>query len=75
MLKQDSFFIGLFSSAAVNEAREILDAFSHGKNGILFVQNYSRLNSPSHHLYAAERNLRVLELPDGSGECYSIQMK
>ena len=75
LLKQDAFIIGLFSSSAVNEAREVIDAFSHGRNGVLFLQNYSRLNSPSHHLYAAERNLRVLELPDGSGECYSIQIK
>lgn len=75
LLQQDAFVIGVFSSGAVNEAREILDAFSHGKNGVLLLQNYSRLKSPSHHLYAAERNLRVLELPDGSGECYSIHMK
>jgi hypothetical protein len=75
LLKQDAFIIGLFSSPAVNEAREILDAFSHDRSGLLFLHNYSRLNSPSHHLYAAERNLRVLELPEGSGECYSIQMK
>ncbi len=75
LLKQEAFIIGLFSSGAVNEAREIIDAFSHGRSGALFVQNYSRLNSPSHHLYATERNLRVLELPDGSGECYSLQFK
>jgi hypothetical protein len=75
LLKQDAFIIGFFSAAAINEAREILDTFSHGKSGMLLIQNYSRVNSPSHHLYAAERNLRLIELPDGSGECYSIQMK
>ena len=69
----NSFVIGLFSSGAVNEVRNIIDAFSVNQSGILFIQNYSRLNSPSHHLYAAERNLRLLELPDGSGECYSIK--
>ena len=75
LLKQDAFVIGVFSAPAINEAREVLDAFSHGRNGILLLPNYSRLNSPSHHLYAAERNLRVLELPDGAGECYSIHMQ
>ena len=74
LLEQDTFLIGVFSAGAVNDARNILDAFSHGRSGVLFVANYSRLNSPSHHLYAAERNLRIIELPDGSGECYSIQM-
>ncbi len=75
LLQQDAFIVGVFSSKSVNEAREFIDAFAHDKSGALFLHNYSRLNSPSHHLYAAERNLRVIELPEGSGECYSIQMK
>ena len=34
--------------------------------------NYAIEQSPSHHLYAVERGLRILENPDGSGECYSL---
>ena len=75
LLQQDAFIVGVFSAKAVNEVREVLDAFSNDKSGVLFVQNYSRLDSPSHHLYAVERSLRLLELPDGSGECYSIKTK
>ena len=50
---------------SVNEARECIDAFSWGKK-----ESYSQLRTrkvTSHHLYAVERGLRIIELPDGSG--------
>ncbi len=73
VLKEDGFLILLLSVKAVNESREFLDALSTDKSGLLLIHNYSLTSSPSHHLYAAERDLRLLELPDGSGECYSIR--
>ena len=69
-LKNEGFFIVVVSSHSVNEARECIDAFSMGKEGVLFIHNYAHEKSPSHHLYAVERGLRIIELPDGSGECY-----
>ena len=73
VIKDDGFGILLLPSAAVNEAREFIDALSTRKNGLLLIHNYSKINSPSHHLYAAERDLRLIEIPDGSGECYCLR--
>ena len=68
-LKKDAFLIAILAHSSINPARECLDAFSAGKKGLLLIHNYSMEKSPSHHLYAVERGLRVLENPDGSGEC------
>ena len=43
-----------------------------GGKGMRLVHNYAIEQSPSHHLYAAERGLRILENPDGSGECFCL---
>lgn len=71
-LKKDSLLIAIINAASINTARECIDAFSTGKEGILLVHNYSIEQSPSHHLYAVERGLRILENPDGSGECFCL---
>ena len=71
-LKKDTFLIAVLGSAAINPTREVIDAFSVGKEGLLLIHNYAVEKSPSHHLYAVERGLRLLENPDGSGECYSL---
>ena len=71
-LKKDTFLIAVLGSASINPAREVIDAFSFGKEGLLLIHNYAVEKSPSHHLYAVERGLRLLENPDGSGECYSL---
>ncbi len=73
VLKEEGFLVLLLSVKAVNEAREFIDALSTNKSGFLLIHNYSLSSSPSHHLYAAERGLRLIELPDGSGECYSMR--
>lgn len=71
-LKKDNLLIAILNAASINPARECIDAFSTGKQGLLLIHNYAIEQSPSHHLYAVERGLRVLENPDGSGECYSL---
>ena len=71
-LKKDSLLIAIINAASINPARECIDAFSTGKEGLLLVHNYSIEQSPSHHLYAVERGLRILENPDGSGECLCL---
>ena len=71
-LKQDSLLIAILNAASIKPARECIDAFSTGKEGLLLIHNYSIEQSPSHHLYAVERGLRILENPDGSGECLSL---
>ena len=71
-LKKNSFLIAIVNATSINPARECIDAFSTGKEGLLLVHNYSIEQSPSHHLYAVERGLRILENPDGSGECLCL---
>ena len=71
-IKQKSFLIALLGPQSLNPARECLDAFSMGKQGLLLIHNYAIEKSPSHHLYAVERGLRIIEQPDGSGECFCI---
>ena len=71
-VKKDSLLIAILNATSVNPARECIDAFSTGKEGLLLIQDYAIEQSPSHHLYAVERGLRILENPDGSGECYSL---
>ena len=71
-IKKDSLLIAIVNATSINPARECIDAFSTGKEGILLIHNYAIEQSPSHHLYAVERGLRILENPDGSGECYSL---
>ena len=71
-LKKNSFLIAIVNAASINPARECIDAFSTGKEGLLLIHNYAIEQSPSHHLYAVERGLRILENPDGSGECLCI---
>ena len=71
-IKKDSLLIAILNATSINPARECIDAFSTGKEGILLIHNYAIEQSPSHHLYAVERGLRILENPDGSGECYSL---
>ena len=70
-LKKIVCLIAVLGSASINPTREVIDAFSVGKEGLLLVHNYSIEQSPSHHLYAVERG-RILENPDGSGECFSL---
>ena len=71
-IKKDSLLIAVVNATSINPARECIDAFSTGKEGLLLIHNYAIEQSPSHHLYAVERGLRILENPDGSGECYSL---
>ena len=69
-IKQKSFLITLLGPQSINPAKECIDAFSMGKQGLLLIHNYAIEKSPSHHLYAVERGLRIVEQPDGSGECF-----
>ena len=49
--------------------------FQQVKEGLLLIHNYAIEKSPSHHLYAVERGLRLLRNPDGSGECFAFKKK
>ena len=71
-VKQKSFLIALLGPQSLNPAKECIDAFSMGKQGLLLIHNYAIEKSPSHHLYAVERGLRIIEQPDGSGECFCV---
>ena len=71
-IKQKSFLIALLGPQSLNPAKECLDGFSMGKQGLLLIHNYAIEKSPNHHLYAVERDLRIIEQPDGSGECFCV---
>ena len=71
-LKKNSLLIAILDATSIDPARECIDAFSTGKEGLLLIHNYAIEKSPSHHLYAVERGLRILENPDGSGECLCL---
>ena len=74
-IKQNSFLIAILGPQSINPARECIDAFSMGKQGLLLIHNYAIEKSPSHHLYAVERGLELLSNPDGSGECFCVLKK
>jgi len=46
----------------------VVDHFGKGNSGILFVLDYSRYPADSHYQPVRELGLRMIELPDGSGE-------
>ena len=71
-IKKNSLLVAVVNATSINPARECIDAFSTGKEGLLLIHNYAIEQSPSHHLYAVERGLRILENPDGSGECLCL---
>jgi len=46
----------------------VIDHFSKGNTGILFVLDYARHPADSHYQLVRELGLRMVEMPDGSGE-------
>jgi hypothetical protein len=66
--KTKGFLIAVLHEKQSTQIRQVIDHFSQGNTGILFVIDYARHSASSHYQPVRELGLRMVELPDGSGE-------
>jgi hypothetical protein len=66
--KTKGFLIAVLQEKQSTQIRQVVDHFSKGNSGILFVLDYARHPADSHYQHVRELGLRMIELPDGSGE-------
>ena len=66
--KSKDFLIAVFHEKQSTQIRQVVDHFGKGNRGILFVLDYARYPAESHYQAVRELGLRMVELPDGSGE-------
>jgi hypothetical protein len=67
-LRTKGFLIAVLHEKQSTQIRQVIDHFSQGNSGFLFVIDYSRHSASSHYQPVRELGLRLVELPDGSGE-------
>jgi hypothetical protein len=68
----DDFLIICLMADATQEINLVIEMFANGRKGILFIANYGYPEYPSHYETARNQGMRILELPDGSGELMSL---
>ena len=66
--KTKAFLIAVLQEKQYTQIRQVIDYFGKGNSGILFVLDYARYTADSHYQPVRELGLRMIELPDGSGE-------
>jgi hypothetical protein len=66
------FLIALMPMSAKDEVRSVIDMLTAGRPGILLIKDYGLLGQTSHHEYCRDRGLRIVQLPDGSGELCNL---
>lgn len=66
--KTKGFLIVVLHEKQSTQIRQVLDHFGQGNTGILFVLDYGRYPADSHYQPARDLGLRLVEMPDGSGE-------
>ncbi len=66
--KNKGFLIAVLQEKQTTQIRQVIDHFSKGNTGILFVLDYARHPADSHYQLVRELGLRMVEMPDGSGE-------
>lgn len=66
--KTKGFLIAVLHEKQSTQIRQVIDHFDKGNSGILFVLDYARYPADSHYQAVRELGLRMVELPDGSGE-------
>lgn len=66
--KTKCFLIAVLHEKQSTQIRQVLDHFGQGNTGILFVLDYARYSASSQYQPARDMGLRMVELPDGSGE-------
>jgi hypothetical protein len=60
--------IAVLQEKQTTQIRQVIDHFNKGNTGILFVLDYARQPADSHYQHVRELGLRMVEMPDGSGE-------
>ncbi len=66
------FLVAALGHADGNEIRAVIDQFAQGRPGLLLVHDYAMVHAATHYEYGRLKGLRLLELPDGSGELLSL---
>lgn len=66
--KTKAFLVAVLHEKQSTQIRQVIDHFHKGNSGILFVLDYARYPADSHYQAVRELGLRIVELPDGSGE-------
>jgi len=66
--KTKGFLIAVLQEKQSTQIRQVVDHFGKGNSGILFVLDYARYPADSHYQPVRELGMRMIELPDGSGE-------
>jgi hypothetical protein len=70
--KSNDFLIICLPAEAKQEIQMTIEMFSKSRKGILFLTNYGLPESPSYYETVRNIGMRILELPDGSGELMSL---
>ncbi len=70
--KRSDFLIAVMPSSSKDDVRSVIDLLTTGRPGILLVKNYGHITQSGHHEYCRDRGLRVVQLPDGSGELFNL---
>ena len=66
------FLVAALEQTDFNEIRAVIDEFERGRPGLLLVRDYGMVHAATHYEYGRLKGLRLLELPDGSGELMSL---
>jgi hypothetical protein len=69
---RSDFLIAVMPSASKDDVRSVIDLLTTGRPGVLLVKNYGHISQSSHHEYCRDRGLRMVQLPDGSGELFNL---
>lgn len=70
--ERSDFLIAVLNSAVKDDVRSVIDLLTTGRPGVLLVKNYGYLSQSGHHEYCRDRGLRMVQLPDGSGELWNL---
>ncbi len=71
---RSDFLIAVLPSSSKDGVRSVIDQLTTGRPGVLLVKNYGHISQSGHHEYCRDRGLRMVQLPDGSGELCSLAL-
>jgi hypothetical protein len=69
---RSDFLIAVMPSSSKDDVRSVIDLLTADRSGVLLVKNYGHISQSSHHEYCRDRGLRMVQLPDGSGELFNL---
>ena len=71
---RSDFLIAVLPSSSKDDVRSVIDLLTTGRPGVLLIKNYGHISQSSHHEYCRDRGLRMVQLPDGSGELCNLAL-